>query len=102
MAFDGIVLKKIIDELNVLVHGKVNRIFEPTKNELIFSIYSNGKTYALNIDISANNYRLHLTTNEKSNPYVAPNFCMLLRKYLIGSKISKIYAWLRKNRVYRI
>ncbi len=36
MAFDGIVLKKIIDELNVLVHGKVNRIFEPTKNELIF------------------------------------------------------------------
>lgn len=91
MAFDGIVLKKIIDELNVLIHGKVNRIFEPTKNELIFSIYSNGKTYALNIDISANNYRLHLTTNEKSNPYVAPNFCMLLRKYLIGSKISKIY-----------
>lgn len=91
MAFDGIVLKKIIDELNVLVHGKVNRIFEPTKNELIFSIYSNSKTYALNIDISANNYRLNLTTNEKSNPYVAPNFCMLLRKYLIGSKISKIY-----------
>ena len=92
MAFDGIVLKKIIDELNVLVHGKVNRIFEPTKNELIFSIYSNGKTYALNIDISANNYRLHLTTNEKSNPYVAPNFCMLLRKYLIGLKIKNIYT----------
>ena len=70
---------------------------------LFFSIYSNSKTYALNIDISANNYRLNLTTNEKSNPYVAPNFCMLLRKYLIGSKISKnIYAWLRKNCIYRI
>lgn len=91
MAFDGIVLKSVIKELSILKNGKVNRIFEPNKNELIFSIYANGTTYALDIDISANNYRLNLTTHEKTNPYVAPNFCMLLRKYLIGSKISNIY-----------
>lgn len=91
MAFDGLILNSIIKELKVLINGKVNRIYEPNKNELIFSIYSNKVTYALNIDISANNYRLNLTTKEKSNPYVAPNFCMLLRKHLIGSKINKIY-----------
>ena len=92
MAFDGIVLKKVLDELQVLQNGKVNRIYEPNKNELLLSIYANGNTYALNIDISANNYRVNLTTNEKPNPFVAPNFCMLLRKYLINSRINKIYT----------
>lgn len=91
MAFDGIVLKSVIKELSILTEGKVNKIYEPSKNELVFSIYSNQNTYALNIDISANNYRIGLTTNQKVNPYVAPNFCMLLRKYLIGSIIKKIY-----------
>lgn len=92
MAFDGIVLNKVVNELQAIQKGKVNRIYEPNKNELLFSIYANGKTYALNIDISADNYRLNLTTNEKPNPFVAPNFCMLLRKYLINSKINKIYT----------
>ena len=91
MAFDGLILNSVIKELNVLINGKVNRIYEPNKNELIFNIYSNKTIYTLNIDISVNNYRLNLTTKEKSNPYVAPNFCMLLRKHLIGSKINKIY-----------
>ena len=91
MAFDGIVLKSIIKELDVLKYGKVNKIYEPSKNELIFSIYANKTNYALNIDISANNYRIGLTTNQKVNPYIAPNFCMLLRKHLNGSIIRRIY-----------
>ena len=92
MAFDGMVLKSVVKELNILKNGKVNRIYEPSNNNIIFSIYSEGSTYALDIDVSANNYRINLTTHEKSNPYVAPNFCMLLRKYLIGARINKIYT----------
>lgn len=91
MAFDGIVLKSVINELSVLQNGKVNRIYEPNKNEIVLNIYSNSTNYTLMIDISASNYRLNLTTKEFSNPIVAPNFCMLLRKYLIGSRISRIY-----------
>lgn len=91
MALDGLVLKSLTNELNILINGKVNRIYQPTNNELLISIYANKKIYNLNIDISANNYRINLTTNEKSNPYVAPNFCMLLRKYLISAKLNKIY-----------
>ena len=91
MAFDGIVLNSIIKELSVLKDGKVNKIYEPSKDELIFSIYANNNNFALNININANDYRIHLTTRSKPNPYSAPNFCMLLRKYLIGAKISRIY-----------
>lgn len=93
MAFDGIVTKKICAELqNCLIGGKVNKVFEPNKNEVILGIYSNGKNYALNIDISSNNYRINLTTLSKPNPTVAPNFCMLLRKHLVGFKIQEIIS----------
>ena len=86
MAFDGLILNSIVNELQILINGKVNRIFEPNNDEIILNIYSNGKTYNLNININANAYRINLTKNLKPNPYSAPNFCMLLRKYLINSK----------------
>lgn len=94
MAFDGIILKSVVMELNnILRNGKINKVFEPTKNEIILGIYANGKNYALNICIDANNYRIHLTTNLKSNPLNAANFCMLLRKYLIGMRIKDIHNY---------
>ena len=89
MAFDGITLNKIVNELQVLIGGKVNYIYEPDSNNIVMGIY-NGATYALNIDTSASNYRINLTTKLKKNPFVAPNFCMLLRKYLINSRITSI------------
>ena len=93
MAFDGIITKQVVLELkNVLVNGKINKVFEPNKNEIILGIYSNGKNYALNISISSNNYRINLTTNSKPNPLNAPNFCMLLRKHLVGCRIKDIYS----------
>ena len=93
MAFDGIVAKQVVCELNqVLVDGKINKVFEPNKNEIILGIYSHGKNYALDISISSNNYRMNLTTTSKPNPLNAPSFCMLLRKHLIGSKIKNIYS----------
>lgn len=93
MAFDGIVTKQVVLELkSALIGGKINKIFEPNKNEIILGIYCSGKNYALNISISSNNYRMNLTTNSKPNPLNAPNFCMLLRKHLIGSRITNIYS----------
>ena len=93
MAFDGIVTKQVVLELkSVLIEGKINKIFEPNKNEIILGIYSGGKNYALDISIASNNYRINLTTTSKPNPLNAPNFCMLLRKHLIGAKIKDIYS----------
>lgn len=93
MAFDGIVTKQVVLELkNTLIGGKINKVFEPNKNEIILGIYCSGKNYALNISISSSNYRMNLTTNSKPNPLNAPNFCMLLRKHLLGSRITDIYS----------
>lgn len=76
MSFDGITLKSIIGELhNTILNGKINKIFEPSKNEIILGIFANKKNYALNINISSQGmYRVNLTTNSKPNPLNAPRF----------------------------
>ena len=90
MAFDGLVTKSIVTELNsVLIGGKINKVFQPTKNELVIDIYSKEKFF-LDICIDSSNCRINLTNHLKPNPKAAPNFCMLLRKYLNGSRITSI------------
>lgn len=91
MAFDGLVTFGIAKELqNNMIGGKVDKIFEPNHNEIVLGIYSNGLKYALDIVVSPNNYRLCLTTSAKPNPNFAPSFCMLLRKYLLNTRITNI------------
>ena len=93
MAFDGIVTKAVVSELNTcLINGKINKIFEPNKNEILLGIYSSGKNYCLNVSIDSVNYRLNLTTSSKPNPQNVLNFCMVLRKHLTGGTIKKIYS----------
>lgn len=93
MAFDGIVTKAVVSELNTcLINGKINKIFEPNKNEILLGVYSSGKNYCLNVSIDSVNYRIHLTTNSKPNPQNVLNFCMVLRKHLTGGTIKRIYS----------
>ena len=93
MAYDGLVNYSIVKELqNKIINGKVDKIFEPNFEEIILGIYSNGVKYALNLVISSNYYRANLTTKSKQNPIEAPNFCMTLRKYLLGTHITNIYT----------
>lgn len=89
MAFDGITTKAIVDELQNIIGSKIDKIHEPDKNTIILGLYLNGKNYALNICIDSHNCRINLTTHQKENPLVAPNFCMLLRKHLLGEKFLK-------------
>ncbi len=91
MAFDGFITKSVVNELkNNLISGKITKIYQPTKDELIMGIYSNNNKYYLNICINSANCRINLTSNKKTNPINPTSFCMLLRKHLSGSKIINI------------
>ena len=90
MAFDGIVTKAIASELKNLSGARIDKIFEPNKNNIIIGMYLNGTNFALNISIDSGNYRINLTTHPKPNPKVAPNFCMVLRKHLIGLHLKNV------------
>lgn len=91
MAFDGIILKNITNELKELINGKINKIQQSSKDNLTLSIY-NQRPYNLYIDISANNYRVHLTNHSEKNLQTPSNFCMVLRKYITSAKITNIYS----------
>ncbi len=92
MAFDGIVCKAIASELNMLSGARMDKVFQPSKNNIVLGFYSDGKNYALNCSIDPGYYRLNLTTNSKPNPKVAPNFCMVLRKHIIGLRLKSVYT----------
>lgn len=92
MAFDGIITKSITQELKNIIGYKIDKIYEPDKNTILLGLYGRSKNFSLLACISANNCRLHLTSHLQKNPATAPNFCMLLRKHLIGLKIKNIYT----------
>lgn len=92
MAFDGIVTHKVVQELKSLIGYKIDKVFEPDKNTIILGLYGKNSNFSLLLCTSSNNCRIHLTTHNQKNPLIAPNFCMLLRKHLIGLKIKNIYT----------
>lgn len=93
MAYDGLVNYSVVSELQTkIINGKIDKIFEPNFEEIVLGIYSNGVKYALNLVTNSKYYRANLTTNSKPNPIFAPNFCMALRKYMLGTHITNIYT----------
>ena len=94
MAFDGIVTKSIVSELyNNILGSKVNKIYEPTNQDIIFNLYGNGGNFDLAICTNSSLSRVHLTKYSKPNPMNAPNFCMFLRKHLVGSKVLNVESF---------
>lgn len=91
MPFDGSVINSVIHELNhKLQNGRVDKIYQPEKDELILGIRGFKENYKLLISSSPNYPRIHLTSENKSNPQVPPSFCMLLRKHLLGGRLVSI------------
>ena len=92
MAFDGIVTKSISQELKNIIGYKIDKVYQPDKNTVTLGLYGKCTNLILLICIASPNYRIHLTSHVQKNPQTAPNFCMLLRKYLIGFKVKNIYT----------
>lgn len=92
MAFDGIVVSNIVNELReALLGGRINKIAQPEKDELLITIKGNSREpYKLFLSAGAGLPLVYLTENTKPSPMTAPNFCMLLRKHLNSAKILDI------------
>lgn len=88
MAFDGITISCITNELNtVLNNARIDKVLQPEYDEIVLSVRAGGKNRKLVLSASSNNPRIHFTTVQKENPEKAPMFCMLLRKHFLGGKI---------------
>jgi len=91
MAFDGIVIANLVHDLNQkIVGGRISKIAQPEKDELLFTIKGNRENLRLLISANASLPLVYFTENNKPSPLTAPNFCMLLRKHIANGRIISV------------
>ena len=91
MAFDAGMLSAVVNELNTLASGsRVEKINQPSRDEVVISLRSFSGTFKLLINAGPNNPRMGFTGAAADNPDKPPMFCVLLRKNLLGAKLSSI------------
>ena len=91
MAFDGVTIAGIVQELNeTILEGRIYKIAQPEKDELLLTIKTSGGQHRLMMSADASLPLIYLTQENKQSPMTAPNFCMLLRKHLQNGRIVAI------------
>ena len=76
--------------------ARIQKIQQPTRRDLIIQLHQGGETRKLYININPSVYHicfLSSETIERRNivvPQQPPMFCMLLRKYMVGSRIVRV------------
>ena len=92
MAFDGITIANVVKELNdTLIGGRLYKIAQHESDELLITIKTNKGQKRLFLSADASLPLIYLTDTNKTSPMTAPNFCMLLRKYIQNGRITNIY-----------
>jgi len=92
MSFDGNIVRRITKELaESLVNGRINKIYQLSKYDLLFVINSKAGKRQLLISNSPTYARIHLTEMVYEKPDTPPMFCMFLRKHLLSGIIKEIY-----------
>ena len=90
MAFDGGFLYKTVGELKEANDCHIDKIYQPTRDELVLLLRKKGFVKRLLITVKSGSARLHFTENKYENPAIPPNFCMLLRKHLSSAKLLDV------------
>lgn len=92
MAFDGITVAAVVDELKEkLLNTRINKIAQPESDELLLTIKGNSTQYRLLVSADASLPLIYLTEDNKTSPMNAPAFCMLLRKHIQNGRIVDVY-----------
>lgn len=91
MALDAICLSAVLYELrSVLIGGKIDKIHQPSRDEIILAMRTGTGNYKVLLSASSNNPRPQITSLSRENPAEPPMFCMLLRKHLAGGRLLEI------------
>ena len=91
MALDGISIHALVDEFNnQLLNGKINKISQPEREELLITINTQNGNKRLLISANASLPFIYITDENKPAPATAPGFCMLLRKHIGAGRIIEI------------
>ena len=90
MALDGAFLFAVKNELQPLVGGRIEKVHQPSREEVVISIRTRTGSKKLYISANAGSARVHITEKSVDNPQTPPMFCMLLRKRLGSGKLIDV------------
>ena len=91
MPLDSITLSALAQELRSSVVGaKIDKVQQPERDTVVLSLRGQGGNVRLLLCGGVGNARVHLTQTPYENPASPPMFCMLLRKHLVGARISAL------------
>ncbi len=91
MSLNALDIQKVVDELSmIIVNGKVEKLYQHTKDDLIITIYKEGNTYHLYFNVASGMTRMHLLSEKPKAQPTPSSFIMLTRKYLKNSVIESI------------
>ncbi|MBO5089565.1 MAG: NFACT family protein [Clostridia bacterium] len=90
MPFDGALLYCVSGELTQALDCHIDKIYQPSKEELVFLLRKKGFVKRLLINIKSGSARVHFTENKFENPEKPPMFCMLMRKHLLNGRLVRI------------
>lgn len=88
MPMDAVCLRAVVDELRPQVLDvRIDKVLQPVRDQVILSLRG-GRRLLLNA--GANSPRIQLTEVPRDNPAEPPMLCMLLRKHLVGGRITAV------------
>ncbi len=91
MAFDSGMLACTLSEIRrVALGARIEKIYQPERDEIVIQMRSFDGEKKLLINAGSNNPRIGFSAVKRENPQNPPMFCMLLRKYLQGSRLTGV------------
>ena len=91
MAYDGIMMHQVIDDLNkTITGGRINKIYQISKYELLIQVRNNRTNYKLLLSCHPMYARIQLTNLDYPTPESPNPLTMLFRKHLEGGYIRAI------------
>jgi len=92
MAYDSGTVRAVAHQCSLLLTGaRTEKIKQPAQDVIEISFRAEGGTRRLIISASSNVPAVYISERARENSDSAPNFCMLLRKYLASSKLVCVY-----------
>ncbi len=91
MAFDAFFLSAVLAEVRDHTReARIDKIHQPSRDTVILQLKCREGRQKLLFALNPTAPRLHLTAASPENPAEPPMFCMLLRKHLLGARLTGI------------
>ncbi len=88
---DGFTVYHLARELDARLSGaRVDKIAQPERDEVVLTLRCPGENVNLLISANPACFRAHITNIKKSNPLEPPALCMLMRKHLVGGRLTGV------------